>query len=714
MIDYSDHTEVKELLQLSQDGEEERRSQVRQEREFLLPIEGAQWDQDLWLQMGDAKRPRYEFDITSPVIKLIADDLEQKDFSIDVSPASGDASKDVAGHLDGLIRTLENVSNAQMVYNQASKMVVIGGIDGWEIVQAYADADSFDQDLLIRPIYNFVDRVWFDHAMEMQDASDARHVFKLTSIPAKDFEDKYKRPGKSLSTDRTKTSLMKQKDVVVCGEIYYIKKTDRTLGLFSDGSVYDITSEDYLKVRDELQEAGITLQKTRKRPKAQVFIRKFDAHGWIGDAQATVFGMLPIIPMFGNYEVYDNHVLYRGEVAKLMHPQKIFNYAKSREIEEGALAPRKKWMMTPEQMAGHEQSLSTMNVNSDPVQAYNHVDGHTPPYESGGAQINPQLQNLSNSMRDVILGASGQFAAAQGDNPGLQSGVAIEKLQQKSDAGASGYVRAREVAQTRTAQVMIDAIPKLYDTPRMVKIMQEDGSYEMVTLHTPIYDDETGEVVELIDFSKGIYDVVCTAGPGFKSRQDETVNTLTAIGQVVPGAIEMNSDIVMNAVNAPGMKEAAARQRRALLMQGAIPEEQMTDEEKAMLQERAQQQQEPDAMMVAAQAEMEKANAAKEKNQIEFARAEAQLAERALKVQQAEAKLMQDDFKMQMQAAKEAHQREMEQIKAAYTQAQTQGQYLDNQIKLEELNNMPMAKLLELANGAKQLQVIDGGRADPS
>jgi hypothetical protein len=705
-MNYDDHDKALDLLKLAQEADEEQRERAREERRFLLPVPGAQWD-DYWWEQCEGK-PRYTFDLTSPVIKQVTDEMEQKDFSIGVEPAGGDSTDEIALRFDGLMRTIQNLSDADMVYDAASKSVVVSGFDGWEIRQEYVNPDAFEQDLTIRPVRNFLDRVWFDHRTEEVDARDARHVFKLTAIPSGDFEEKYKRSGKSLSLDKAKTSVLKQKDVVVCGEIYYIKEAPRTLGQFSDGSVFDIESDDYKKVADELTEAGITLLKTRKTKKYQVFIRKFDAEGWLDEAQPTVFDKLPIIPMYGNFQVVENRVVYHGEVAPLMDPQKVFNYAKSREVEEGALAPREKLMMTAEQAAGHDESLQTMNTNADPVQLYNHVDNQQAPYKIGGPNINPHLQNLSTSMADTILGISGRFAAAQGDNPGLQSGVAIEQLQEKSSAGSSGYIRAREIAQARTYQVLLGAIPKVYDTVRQVLITGEDGSKERVFINKPIYDNETNEFVELIDFSQGIYDVTCKAGPGFRTRQDETVKTITEVGKVVPGAVEMNADIVMNSVNAPGMTEAAERVRRALLVQGTIPEDQMTEDEKQFLKQRAQEQQEPDAMMVAAQAEMEKAKAAQEQNQIKFAEANARLAERELKVQQAQFKLMQDNAKIQLQAEQEAHQRQMDQVKAQLTQAQTQGQVIENRIKVEELRLMPTEKLIELANSGQS----SGARAD--
>ena len=68
-------------------------------------------------------------------------------------------------------------------------------------------------------------------------------------------------------------------------------------------------------------------------------------------------------------------------------------------------------------------------------------------------------------------------------------------------------------------------------------------------------------------------------------------------------------DVWLNNLSAPGMDVMAERFRQSLLEQGAIPFEQMTPEEQQEAQQASQQPPQPDPMMIAAQAEQEKAQA---------------------------------------------------------------------------------------------------------
>lgn len=667
-MDYNKHQSVVEALGQSQEAELDNRERSREAHEFLDARNG-QWETSWW-ESADG-RPRYTFDLTSPIVDQICDDLEQMDFSVDVKPAGGGASKADAKLLDGMVRNIEAISDASTTYNIEARNMVTGGWGAWLIKTDYATPDSFDQDLMICHIANAVDSVW-PGPFKKPDGSDMQHCFVLEAVPKAEYRKKYKdRSGQGLSQGKWANAFYYKRDHVIVGQVYYIVKEPRELLLLSDGRVVE-NNEEYKKVADELAMAGVTVSDRRNHPKSVCMTRLFDAEGWIGKAQRTVFNQVPVILDIGNIKFYENKLLYRGAVEKLIDPQRVFNYAKSREIEEGALAPRAKKWMTYEQIAGHEDSISTMNVNADPVQIYNHVEGQPPPFDTGGAQVNPGLSKTSEDMKTVIRDVGGLHAANLGDNPNLQSGVAIKSLQAKGDVGSHKYIQAHERAIARTGRILVDAIPKVYDTRRQVRILKEDGSFDMTTLNDNVFDQQTQEWVTVNDVTKGKYDVTCTAGPSFDNRQEETVAAMTELGQVLPEAMQMGSDILLNSITSPGMDLLSARMRQMLFQQGMIPFEQMTDEEKMLFQQQQQQPPPPDPNMLLAQAEAEKAQADKEHNQVKLA-----IAQRETELKAMELQLKQGDQQL----------RQLEtQIKAARESAENEAQLIENQIARQKFN----------------------------
>ena len=488
--------------------------------------------------------------------------------------------------------------------------------------------------------------------------------------------------------------------------------------MINNGHVYE--AEEYDKIKDELAAIGVEEVRRRKRMDKKVCSRFFDAKGWLEDKKDTVFSTIPVVPVYANYKVFESKTLYAGVVDKLIDPQRVLNYSMSREIEEGALAPRAKYWMTMAQAAGHEDQLSTLNTNSDPVQFFN-VDPENPgaPQQQGGALVNPGLRTITEAMRGMIGYAAGMFAANMGDNPGLQSGVAINSLQNKGDTATIKYNKALQIAIRRTGELLVNAIPKVYDTPRTVRIMKEDREYSMAEINAQVFDQDTQEFVTVNDLSAGKYDVVCRAGPSFRNRQQETIEAIIEIAKVDPSIIQLGGDILLDNIATPAAEQLSNRKRAMMLQQGIIPPDQMTEEEQMAMQQAqqaAQGQQAPDPAMVLAQAEQMKAEAEMMRSQIEMQKLQNEQVKLQLEAQKLQTETIGDQADNQIDAFNAQTKRMEAQIKAQqagatmdHTAAKTMGEELENQQKMSDmmdeqarkasLSTMPVSDLMRIAQG---------------
>jgi hypothetical protein len=688
---YSDHANVLSMLEKAQGAEHDMRESAREAVLFVTKRDG-QWEPFWW--NNNANRPRYTFDVTSPIVKQITGELSQSDFDIRVSPAGGDATKEVALTYDGLIRNIENISQAKTTYNQSAKGMVVSGIDGWRVKQAFCDDNSFDQDLIIEKIHNFIDRVWFDPSAEKQDKSDARWCVVLHAMSREEYD--YRWPegsAQSVSDDREGEAYFDKAEVVVIGELLYIETEQRELVMMSNGQTHEVDDQ-FPMIVDDLALLGVTEVRRRRRPVKTVCSRFFDASDWLGDKQKTVFDSIPVVPVYANYQIFENKTIYFGAVEKMYDPQRVLNYSLSREVEEGALAPRRKIFMSMEQAAGHEDSLATLNTNNEPVQFIN----PDPTMQNqvqvvGGAEINPGLTRISESMRQIITSTSGMFAANMGDNPALQSGVAIGKLQQKGDNGTIDYFRSMEIGIQRTGMLIVSATPRTYENERVVRIMYEDGTYEMTQINQTVIDQATGQAVKVNDLSVGKYDVVCSAGPAFQNRQQETLAMMLDVAERDPSILQIGGDVFLNNINSPAAKQLAERKRAQMLDQGLIPEEQMTEDEKAKAAAKAAQQgQAQDPAMVLAQAEQIKAQAEltnaqtnQAKVQLEMARLQLEQAKLQLSAQDSQSGFQVDVFKAETDRMNSQIKAQEAGAKISKESVETERKQLDNAIKIGQL-----------------------------
>jgi hypothetical protein len=446
--------------------------------------------------------------------------------------------------------------------------------------------------------------------------------------------------------------------------------------------------------------------------------RMFDASAFLNEKpQDTVFKDLPIVPMFGNFKVREGKILYRGAIEKLMDAQRTYNYARSREIEDVALSPpavtwasRVQLGNVSDRKAAEEMSVSAKRVylfTPDPAVPGPPMMGQTPGVSAGIQQA------ALNSLSDIQT-SSARAPLQNGDIEQSLSGVAINALNSRSDTGTIKYFKSREIAQCYTAKVLINAIPNLYDSSSQKRILNEDGSYEMIDLNEMTLDQETGEAVFLNDLSQGKYDVTCEVGDMFANRQQETVKALNDLSKVVPGLGEMTADIMLQNISAPGVEIAAERVRNRMLQSGAIPQSQYTKEEKEELQKamQAAQGQEkeltPDEKIAQAEVERVMAETADVQNKGVLKQEELRIKEQKdlMEAQYKADKLDMEELKLMMSQQAQQSKQQQEFIEANIKGQNQVYEALNMQAKTLEILSKSMGADSNLVS--QQVNQIDG------
>jgi hypothetical protein len=708
-IDFNNHSNVLVMVAEAQDATTDARQAVRDAKLFLNKRDG-QWDPYAWQKMEG--RVRMSFDMCTPIVDQISGEIEQSDFSLNVSPSGGDSSIDTAKTYNGLIRNIRNISNADAVFNDASRSNVIGGFDAVEVVQEFIDGDSFEQDLIIKKVPNAVDSVWFDVGSVKQDASDAKWCVKLIAIPAAEYKERFPEgSGQSVGDDKKNVAYFDTADFVTVGQLYYKKQVNIELVQMTNGAVYRVDDK-FESIKDELAQQGITIEQGRTRKSWRVHSRLFDGGDWLGDEEKTVFNDLPIIPIYGNFDIFENKVIYFGKLEKLYDQQRTLNYAMSRDIEDGALSPKRKYWLTGEQIEGYEDTIQTLNTNNDAAQIYNHVDNQPPPFMQGGVEVSSGLQTTIANTQQMISASANSFNAQQGNANPMQSGIAGSQQIEQGNIGSIKWFKSLEVMVCQVGRVLINAIPRVYDSTRQVRILEEDGTSSMVTLNDTVFNQETQTNVEINDLSKGNYDVICDFGPAFNSQQKETTQAFLDMAAIDPSFLQQGKDIMLKNLAVPGMDQMAERARVELLNAGMIPEEQWTDEEKQKIAEQqaqaAQQPPQEDPNMLIAQAEMGKAQAEQQNAQVKQQEAQFNAQVKSAEVQLEQDKIALEREKLQLEAAKFQRSGEAK-FNTEMIAADQKQQALDMNERQNQFNNMMKAmeqKQSEMDSAINNLKIL--------
>jgi hypothetical protein len=583
-----------------QQSDLDQRQQARECDRFLLDKDG-QWEESVARSLDSQKRPRYTFDQVTPVIENIMADIESMEFGSNVKPAGGEATKELAKTYEGMVRGIEADSGATDIYRNACRRLIRRGFDAWIVKAKFKDEWSFDQSLVIEPIPNAINRVWAANTSSKADSSDSDVAYVLTSVTPEAYKEQFPE-GDMVSIDDADLGEhfdQYRPEVIIFGERYYKKETTREACQLSNGEIVE-KDENFKKVVDEYKAQGVTVVREKKVKDFKIYHRFFDGGGMLSKERETVFRTLPVVTVYGNFELLgeNSKITYSGITLKEMDYQRVFNYAKSREIEEGALAPRKKLIMSKKMAAGNEKQIAALNVSADPVLFVKPDPEFGPVQELGGAQVNPNLANLANDMAMGMQVTGGTNNAMNGDFASRMSEDALRMQIDRGTGATRKWVNALVAGIKRTCEILVQTIPPVYDTKRQFMILGQDGSEEMIMLNDEVYDTQTQQMVRVNTLNKGQYKVFCDAGPAFANKMEAGLSAMLNYAAIDPSIVQTGGDLMLKSIDAPLTDEMAARKRAQIVQAGMIPQDQLTDEELEAQAQQAQKPQQEDPMVM--------------------------------------------------------------------------------------------------------------------
>jgi hypothetical protein len=421
-------------------------------------------------------------------LQIINDERENK-AQIEVRPVGDGATYEAAKIYEGICRHIEYISNAQAAYDTASWFQIYGGIGYWRVLTDYSGSQSFDQEIFIRRIGDPMS-VYLDPDIQQYDGSDARFGFIFRDIPKDEFENEYPEwkdevGDEAIQGDEgpvlSQRSDWVDKDHVRVAE-YYRKtdKEDRLLQLSTGQTVLKSDLPDDVYDRPEFQ-AAIQAERATYRAKVEWFkvagSHIIEREDWPGE-------YIPIVRVVGEETLINGQLDRKGHTRALKDSQRMLNYWSSSAAEHIALQSKAPWIGQKDAFEGLEGEWNNANNENKPYLPYNGYDENgrqVPAPERTPPPVFPQayMQGWQSAQQDMMM-ASGQFQSQFGENENAKSGIAIQTRQRQGDKATYHYIDHLAQAIKGFGRILIDLIPKIYDTPRVIKIMAEDGDQSEV------------------------------------------------------------------------------------------------------------------------------------------------------------------------------------------------------------------------------------------
>jgi hypothetical protein len=150
------------------------------------------------------------------------------------------------------------------------------------------------------------------------------------------------------------------------------------------------------------------------------------------------------------------------------------------------LQTKSPWVAPSAAIEGYEEYYRTANTMNHSYLPYNHIDDEgnpiPPPTRPAAPQSSPAYVEQMKIAQDEMMMVSGQYQAQLGENENAKSGVAINARQRQGDRATYHFIDNQAKAIRYTGKILIDLIPKIYDTKRVRRIEAKDGTIMNVTI----------------------------------------------------------------------------------------------------------------------------------------------------------------------------------------------------------------------------------------
>lgn len=544
-------------------------------------LEGhGQWDEKVKAARALQGRPCLTINKLPQFVAQVANDIRMNRPRIKVKPVDSGADPEVAEIMEGLVRNIEYSSRADVAYDTASFYAVAGGRGFILVETCYADDDAFDQDIRIRRVQNPL-TVYIDPDSQEADGSDMSWAMISRLMPKKQFKKKHPE-AEANSIESDDNSEWFTNDSVRLAEYWTRECVPRKLALLDDGTVVDA---------DKVPEgAAVVRERESQRYKvmyhlcsgAEVLERK----EWPGK-------YIPIVPVWGEEININGKVYRRGLIHNAKDSQRMYNYWRTTATELVALAPKAPTLLTQRQIDGHEDDWDESINTPKPYLIYNNDASAPMPQRLEPASVPQGVFSEAQVCVDDMKATTGIYDASLGQRSNENSGVAIRQREAQGDTATFVYTDNLSRAIAQVGRIIIDLIPTIYDTKRIVRVLGEDGKDEAVTINEPTANERL-----LNDLTVGKYDVQVESGPSFGTKRQEAAETMMEMMKSFPGAGPLLGDLIARNMDWPDADKVADRLKamlppeiKALEEETDLPPQiaQMMEQMKAQLQQMAEQ-----------------------------------------------------------------------------------------------------------------------------
>jgi hypothetical protein len=586
---------------------QDERWQALEDRRFVT-IAGAMWEGGLRDQFD--QKPRPEINKINMGIKRIMGEYAQNRIQVEFRSKAVHYDKDESGELlASLLRADERQCNAQEAYDNCFEEGVAGGMGALRV--RVVEDDEYDEDndnlrVVIEPVVDADQTVFFDIDSKRYDKVDAKYAFLIWPMSRSAYTEKFDRtPASFNKVNRWQTTFdWIRPDIVYVAEYYEISEKTVTNHKYKN----EITGEERKFDAGELAPDEIegmlavgwkkeSSRKVKRRVCKKWLIDGAEVLEGGDDGIEIAGGMIPVIPFYGQRRFVDNIERVSGYVRTTKDIQRLYNMQLSLLTEIASLSPIEKPIIPVEMVKGWEQIWAMDNINRYPYLPINPLKDANQQIVATGPTAYTKAPDLSPGLQAIIQLADSDIKELTGSQEQAEkvranvSAEAISLIQNQAGLYTYTYLDNFSKTMRRFGEVYAAIAKETYGYTHVRQIVNEQGEEEVIELQTEGVNLETGLPELQNDISRKKWDVIVDVGPSTTSKRDQTVKNciqiLQALGPQSPFS-NLIASVMLENMEGEGFEHVREFVHKQMLQQNMI--EPITEDDKKYMQEWQQQQ----------------------------------------------------------------------------------------------------------------------------
>lgn len=537
---------------------------ARDDLYFLSAKEDAQWSSTDRKSREKDNRPVLTIDQLGQYVNQVVNDIRKNTPSIDVIPDTDGTPEDAEIQQD-LIRDILYNSDADTCFDVAASYAVKGSIGFIRIDTSYINENSFEQQLKIYTVHDPL-KCYLDRNSKSITGEDATRATLLSAIDKDTFEKEFLGKGFVSFTDDSYVS--SNRDDIILAEVFELDVKKKKIGLTADGTV------------EEVQEG---VEYVQERDAEETTVKRYLMSGEdVLEKSEFVGDFIPLIPVYGNQMWVNGDREISSLIRRSKDAQRMFNYWKSLETELLQKQPKANFMAAVGQVEDFPDQWD--DPDKTPVLPYKPTDvaGNPvpPPVRLDPPMIPVGIVNASRAAVDDIKATIGMYAASLGQEANEVSGIAIQRRNEEGDTATYHFSDNLTKSINHVGRLLVGAIPKIYDTPRLISIIDKEGETKVIGVNGMMAKDQD----QSYNLITGSYKTKVITGASYTTQRQEAAKMLSDTVAKSPELMPVVGDLLFKSMDFAGADAIAERMKKFIDPKYQDDEEEEFDPEKEQMQ----------------------------------------------------------------------------------------------------------------------------------